>query len=623
MLVELDRRPRAGRGASRRRRPELEAAVRDAEVRRIGGDRAAVDPDATTSRSRPPRLDRADRPQRPARLGDGLVPLRGRIAAPGDPATDVERQPPAVGDERPDEDATCAIAPSGPIQPSVPGVRTAARPARASPSSSIARIFGAPVMDPPGNAAASRSNASRPGREPAGDRGHEVLDGRRALEPAQPRHADRTGDGRRGRGRCAGRPRSSRSRRGPWRSPAARRKAPIVLGAVAAARPGALDRIGRDPAGSIDGQERLGRGRQDRPRAGVDPPDGDGPRSRYAANSAGLPVRSRGRAARDPRRRRSRAVGSGWPGTRRRARSPREPPRRRARRRAGPGSTGRRSPRSPASATEAAARAGGETITDVFQPAFEPSSRRRRLPGPPATPVRRGDPTRSPSRAARAAAGGAPGRPPRSPAGARARAPGRSRDSRRARRGTAARGPRRARGVAASRRARSARAPANGSAAARARRGPDRVGREIRPACRRPGRALSSSARPAQVAERLGGVHGWIASSSGSRSRWTRPAGRLAGRPGAARSAEASRSPPGDKASGRPGAGRRVARPASCRRCGSGSRHRHRDGPTRSGQRHHRRARRARRPPDDHPGRRAARRRRGPRADRRDGGRAA
>ena len=53
------------------------------------------------------------------------------------------------------------IAPSGPIQPSAPVYgprRTGSRPS----SSSIARIFGAPVIEPPGNDAASRSNASRP-----------------------------------------------------------------------------------------------------------------------------------------------------------------------------------------------------------------------------------------------------------------------------------------------------------------------------------------------------------------------------------------------------------------------------------------------------------------------------
>ena len=54
-----------------------------------------------------------------------------------------------------------AIAPSGPIQPSAPVYgprRTGSSPRRIS----MARIFGAPVIDPPGKAAASRSNGSRP-----------------------------------------------------------------------------------------------------------------------------------------------------------------------------------------------------------------------------------------------------------------------------------------------------------------------------------------------------------------------------------------------------------------------------------------------------------------------------
>ncbi len=59
--------------------------------------------------------------------------------------------------------------------------------------SSIARIFGAPVMLPPGKAAASRSKASASGRSWPGHRGDEVLDGGRALEAQQPGHAHRAG----------------------------------------------------------------------------------------------------------------------------------------------------------------------------------------------------------------------------------------------------------------------------------------------------------------------------------------------------------------------------------------------------------------------------------------------
>ena len=47
------------------------------------------------------------------------------------------------------------------------------------------------MIEPPGNAAASRSNASTPSPEPAGHRRHEVLDGGRPLEPQEPRHPHR------------------------------------------------------------------------------------------------------------------------------------------------------------------------------------------------------------------------------------------------------------------------------------------------------------------------------------------------------------------------------------------------------------------------------------------------
>ena len=56
---------------------------------------------------------------------------------------------------------------------------------------SMARIFGAPVIEPPGNEAASRSKASRPSFEAPGDRRDEVLDGARPLQPAESRDPDR------------------------------------------------------------------------------------------------------------------------------------------------------------------------------------------------------------------------------------------------------------------------------------------------------------------------------------------------------------------------------------------------------------------------------------------------
>jgi hypothetical protein len=69
------------------------------------------------------------------------------------------------------------------------------------------------------------------------------------FEAAQAWNVDAPPAGRRGRDRCAGRPRSSRSRRGPWRSPAARRRGHGPRrGRDRAAR--ALDRVGlTTPAG--------------------------------------------------------------------------------------------------------------------------------------------------------------------------------------------------------------------------------------------------------------------------------------------------------------------------------------------------------------------------------------
>ena len=80
-----------------------------------------------------------------------------------------------------------AIAPSGPSQPAIP-VYGPRRTGSTSSMSSIARIFGAPVIEPPG----TRQRAGRRHRDPrelAGDGRDEVLDGRGPLEPAQPRDA--------------------------------------------------------------------------------------------------------------------------------------------------------------------------------------------------------------------------------------------------------------------------------------------------------------------------------------------------------------------------------------------------------------------------------------------------
>ena len=55
----------------------------------------------------------------------------------------------------------------------------------------IARSFGAPVIEPPGKQPRSRSIASRPGAQLAGDGAHEVMHGREALDVEEPRHLHR------------------------------------------------------------------------------------------------------------------------------------------------------------------------------------------------------------------------------------------------------------------------------------------------------------------------------------------------------------------------------------------------------------------------------------------------
>ena len=58
---------------------------------------------------------------------------------------------------------------------------------------SIARSLGAPVIEPPGNAARSRSSASAPGAELADDRRDQVVHGGVALEREQLGHAHGAG----------------------------------------------------------------------------------------------------------------------------------------------------------------------------------------------------------------------------------------------------------------------------------------------------------------------------------------------------------------------------------------------------------------------------------------------
>ena len=165
------------------------------------------------------------------------------------------------------------IAPSGPIQPMAP-VYGPRRTGSSPSSSSIARILGAPVIEPPGNEAERRSKRVATGRERPGDGRDQVLDGGGPLEPAQPRDADGARDAHPtevvaqdvhdhhvlgavlGRGEELARERT-------------------VLCSVAAARAGALDRVRADVPLGIDREERLRRGGQQRPRSTGQLPDAE------------------------------------------------------------------------------------------------------------------------------------------------------------------------------------------------------------------------------------------------------------------------------------------------------------------------------------------------------------
>ena len=165
----------------------------------------------------------ADRPQRPARLGHGLVPFGGRVALPGDAAADVEGQPPAVRHEGPDDDA---------------GLHRAVRPDPADGAGVRAAPDGLETLEDlhRPDLRGARDGAARERRREQVEGVAARRQGRRSRSRrgAGPRPSARAGTaagrgrcpaGRRGRGRCAGRRRSSRSRRDPWRSTAARARA--------------------------------------------------------------------------------------------------------------------------------------------------------------------------------------------------------------------------------------------------------------------------------------------------------------------------------------------------------------------------------------------------------------
>ena len=267
------------------------------------------------------------------------------------------------------------------------------RRAPGSASSSMARIFGAPVIDPPGNAAASRSNGSMPGGERASTVRHQVLDRAGPLEAAQPWHAN--GPGRRHAAEIVAEHVHDHHVLGAVLGTAeelAREAA--ILGAVAAAGTRALDRVRRDDAAGVDRQERLRRGRQDRAR----------PAGRRSAQVEERRERRRvagpQRAGRGPTDRAANGVSSrrvrlAWYSSPRAMRVP-DRARRRPRRSRDPGSTEGERPAAPAGRRRSTTAAGrGHSAgarRDVVEAPGEPRARRRRAPGRPATPHRSGVP---------------------------------------------------------------------------------------------------------------------------------------------------------------------------------------------------------------------------------------
>ena len=299
--------------------------------------------------------------------------------------------------------------------------------------SSIARIFGAPVIEPPGKVAASRSKASRPGaRRPVTVDTRCCTDGVRSSRQSR---GTRTLPGRQTR------PRSLRrtstiivfSARSFSEAEQLGGEGPI-LGAGGAARAGSLDRVGPDATGCVEGQERLRRGRDDgaaRPGPGtarrVCPSEVEvgGERRRLARPQAAEDGPRIAVEAGDQPAGEVRLVELA------RRRSPRGPPRRapvQAARSISERKTRRGKAGSPRRGTRTAVSARARTPASAR---CEAEPRRRRPPGRSARPARRARPTRSPRRGARGAGPAGPGRRPPAPGGAPGGARGRMRGGRR------------------------------------------------------------------------------------------------------------------------------------------------------------------------------------------------
>ena len=165
---------------------ELERPIERRQVRLVRRQQAAIHPDVPGvghSTSTPPIAASG-----PRALTTVSAHSAGRVALPGDPATDVERQPPTVRHERPDQDARLHRA-VRPDPAERPGVRTA--PHRLEPLEDLHR----PDLRRAGDRAAGKRGREQVERvaavgEDAGHGRDEMLDRRGPFEAAEPRHAD-------------------------------------------------------------------------------------------------------------------------------------------------------------------------------------------------------------------------------------------------------------------------------------------------------------------------------------------------------------------------------------------------------------------------------------------------
>src|SRR5439155_5079719 len=155
MLAQLRGSSAAGTQGLEHAVAELEAAIERGEMASVGGLQRAVDPDVparevphTTSRA--PIPDSGPRALATVSSHSAAGSLRHVIPPP---TCSVRRSPSATNVRI---RMLVLIAPSGPIQPAMP-VYGPRRTGSSASMSCIARIFGAPVIEPPGNDAARRA----------------------------------------------------------------------------------------------------------------------------------------------------------------------------------------------------------------------------------------------------------------------------------------------------------------------------------------------------------------------------------------------------------------------------------------------------------------------------------